>query len=133
MSKVTKVVGKISHEIAKKYDLYDYENRNIVQSLDLYAHIQKHISEFKSIDSYNNSVFNVDKIINNPYFVYYDSSRNSLQYYKEIDEFTCVVVKLNIRKNKDIYVSTIYPVNKLKIEKLKRKQLIEKYTYHGEF
>ena len=46
---------------------------------------------------------------------------------------TCVVVKLNIRKNKDIYVSTIYPVNKLKIEKLKRKQLIEKYTYHGEF
>lgn len=133
MGKVIKIVGKISHEVASKYNLYEYENRDIVQSLDLYVHIQKHISEFKSIDSYNNSVFNVDKIINDPYFVYYDISRNSLLYYKEIDEFTCVVVKLNIRKNKDIYVSTIYPVNKLKIEKLKRKQLLEKYMYHGEF
>lgn len=114
---ITKVVGKISDDIVEKYKLYDYRNRKIVQSLDLYAHIYKHLNEFKSIDSYNHTISNITDIINDPRFVYYDKERNSLLYFKKIDENVCTVVKLNLRKNKDIYISTVYPVSEKKIQK----------------
>ena len=66
--RIKKVVGTLSNDIVEKYKLYEYKNKPIIQSLDLYAHIHKHIKEFKSIDSFNKSIFNVDKIIKNPYF-----------------------------------------------------------------
>lgn len=113
--RIKKVVGKISDEIVEKYNLYDYRNMEIIQSFDLYQHIQKHIYEFESIDSYNHTISNIPKIISEPLFVYYDSERNSLLYFKKIDENICVVVKLNLRKNKDTYISTIYPLSEAKI------------------
>lgn len=122
--KIVKIVGRISHDIAKRYNLYEYENQEIIQSLDLYAHVLKHINEFNSVDSYNNAVLNVEKIIEDPYFVYYDKQRNSLQYFKEIDEDVCAVVKLKLREKDDNYISTIYPVSKNKINKLKEKSYI---------
>lgn len=122
--KIVKIVGKISHEVAEKYNLYEFENQEIVQSLDLYAHVLKHIKEFDSVDSYNNAILNIEKIIKDPYFVYYDRERKSLQYFKEIDENVCAVVKLKLREKDDNYVATVYPVSKNKIDKLKAKSYI---------
>lgn len=115
--RINKIVGKISNEIVEKYKLYDYKNKEIIQSLDLYVRVAKHAKEFESVDSFNHTLSNVSKVILEPYFVYYDSSRNSLLYFKEIDENVCVVVKLNLRKNKDTYVATVYPISKNKIQK----------------
>ena len=115
--RINKIVGKISNEIVEKYKLYDYKNKEIIQSLDLYVHVAKHAKEFESVDSFNHTLSNVSKVILEPYFVYYDSPRNSLLYFKEIDENVCVVVKLNLRKNKDTYVATVYPISKNKIQK----------------
>lgn len=117
--RINKIVGKISDDIVEQYKLYDYRGRNIVQSLDLYLHITKHIPEFESVDSYTNTMSNIENIIANPYFVYHDPHKNSLLYFKEIDENICVVVKLNLRKNKDNYIATVYPISKSKIEKYK--------------
>lgn len=122
--KIVKIVGKISHAVAEKYNLYEFENQEIVQSLDLYAHVLKHINEFNSVDSYNNAVLNIENIIKDPFFVYYDKKRNSLHYFKEIDEEVCAVVKLKLREKDDNYVATIYPVSKHKINKLKEKSYI---------
>lgn len=122
--RIVKIVGKISHEVAEKYNLYEFENQEIVQSLDLYAHVLKHIKEFDSVDSYNNAILNIEKIIKDPYFVYYDRERKSLQYFKEIDENVCAVVKLKLREKDDNYVATVYPVSKNKIDKLKAKSYI---------
>ena len=80
--RILKIVGKISDEIINKYKLYDYKDKNIVQSLDLYIH-----------------------------------TLNSLLYFKKLEEYVCVVVKLNFKKNKDCYIATIYPINKKKIER----------------
>ena len=115
--KINKVVGVISDDIVDKYKLYDYRGREIVQSLDLYIHIAKHIKEFESVDSYNHAVSSIPEIISKPKYVYYDSNRNSLLYFKKIDENVCLVVKLKLRKNKDTYVATIYPINENKIQK----------------
>lgn len=121
----TKIVGKISDEVIEKYKLYDYRNKNIVQSLDLYVHIAKHVKEFKSIDSYYNTISNIENIISHPFFVYYNKKRNSLLYFKKIDEEVCVVVKLILRENKDSYVASIYPVSENKIQKCIEQSYIE--------
>lgn len=68
----------------------------------MYKHIEKHIPEFKNLDSYKSPIKNIEKIINNPNFVYYDYNKKSLLYFKEIKEDVCVVVKLKLRKNKKI-------------------------------
>lgn len=117
--RINKIVGKISDEVVERYKLYDYRNKEIVQSLDLYIHVAKHAKEFESVDSFNHTLSNISEIISNPYFVYHDPSRNSLLYFKEIDENVCIVVKLNLRKNKDSYVATVYPISKNKIDKYK--------------
>lgn len=118
-SRINKIVGKISDEVVEKYKLYDYRNKEIIQSLDLYIHVAKHAKEFESVDSFNHTLSSIPEIILKPYFVYYDSSRNSLLYFKELDENVCIVVKLNLRKNKDSYVATVYPISKTKIDKYK--------------
>ena len=115
--RVLKIVGRISDEVVERYKLYDYRNMEITQSLDLYLHVAKHVPEFESVDSYNLAMSSISEIISNPYFVYYDPHRNSLLYFKEIDENVCVVVKLNLRKNKDTYVSTVYPISEQKIQR----------------
>lgn len=115
--KIKKIVGRISDEVVEKYELYDYRDKEIVQSLDLYLHVAKHVPEFESVDSYNHTMSNIPEIIANPYFVYYNPRKNSLLYFKEIDEDVCVVVKLNLRKNKDIYIATVYPISKRKIQR----------------
>ncbi len=116
---IYKVVGTISNEIINKYKLFEYKHLPIIQTLSLYIHVAKHVNEFLSIDSYNNTITNIPKIIDDPNFVYYDPHKLSLLYFKELKEDVCVVVKLNLRKNKNPYVATVYPVNKRKIEKLK--------------
>lgn len=129
---IRKIVGivdinKIDKNIVKKYKLATYQNQKIIQDMNLYLHTYKHIKEFKSIDNYNDAISNVDKIIREPYYIYYDKNKNSLLYFKEINEDVCAVVKLNLRKNKDTYVSTIYPVNKTKIDRLKQREVNNKY------
>ena len=121
---IKRIVGRISDDVVEQYKLYDYRGEEIIQSLDLYSHVHKHIHEFKSVDSYNNAVLNIDKIIQPPYFVYYEKEKNSLHYFAEVDEFTCVIVKISLKKNKDTYVSTIYPISKEKIDRYKEKSYI---------
>ena len=115
--KIKKIVGRISEEWIERYKLYDYYGVEIIQSLDLYLHVAKHVKEFESVDSYNHTMSSIPKIISEPDFVYYDPNRKSLLYFKKIDENVCVVVKLNLRKNKDTYVATIYPISENKIQK----------------
>ena len=62
---------------------------------------------------------NIDKIISSPYYVEYDKKRNSLKYYGKVDQYVCVVVRLD---KKEYFVSTFYPLSKKKIDKLKSKE-----------
>lgn len=126
--RINKIIGYVSKEVAEQYNLQEYEDQEIIQSLDLYVHTHKHIKEFNSVDSYNKTMTNIDLIIKSPYFVYYEKDRKSLLYFKEIDEYVCAVVKLKLRKNKENYVATVYPLSKNKVEKFKEKAVYEKYV-----
>ena len=122
-----KKLGKINEKYIEEFKLYKHKDKIITQSLDLYIHVQKHIKQFQSIDSYNNTIFNIEKIISNPDFVYFDKEKNSLRYFKYIDEYVCAIIKLTNKR--ELYIATIYPVNKKTIDKLEQKQLLEKYSY----
>ena len=134
---IKKVVGKINidvidKDIVDKYDLKVYQNTAIIQDMNLYLHTYKNLKEFKTIDNYNYAIFNIDKIIKDPYYVFYDNEKKSFLYFKEMNEDVCAVVKLNIKKNKDTYVSTLYPINKNKIQKYKNKELMDKYIKNND-
>lgn len=111
-----KIVGQISEETATENNIPEFANVEIVQSTKLDIHTNKHASEFFSIDSYYKTLMNINEIINNPYYIEYDEKKQSLKYYGKIEQYVCVVVKLD---KKGPFVSTVYPQGKTKIDKLK--------------
>lgn len=119
---ITKEIGYIDEEICEKFNLSKTIDRRIIQSFDLYLHIQKHMPDFKDIDIYNNIATNLDKLLINPIFVFYDRKKNSLLYYSHMSIYVCLVVKLC--DSKSSYIATIYPVNENKIRKMKEKSYI---------
>lgn len=127
MGEFSKLVGYISKEAIISYELKEQLNKPILQSLKLYKHTAKHVEDFKSVDSFNKTMSNINKIISDPYFIYYDKKKQSLRYYKCLDEFVCVIVKLTNKKH--LYVFTVYPVSQDKIHKLEWEQNREKYEY----
>lgn len=114
----TKIVGKINSKFCKDNNITNYSNMKIVQSFGLVKHVQKHINDFTDVNSYNLTMSSLDKIINKPYFVSYDSVKNSIKYYGQVKQYVCIVVNLT---NTEAYISTFYPVNKKTIDKLKKK------------
>ncbi len=112
-----KIVGTISEAIAESNGIPQYANKDILQSVKLDIHTNKHANDFFSIDSYHSTLINIDKVIEKPYYVEYDSKKNSLKYYGKTDQYVCIIVKLD---KKAIYVSTFYPQSKAKIDKLKK-------------
>ena len=114
----TKIVGSIESKHCKKYNISQYANYKIEQSLGLIYHVQKHMNDFISVDSFNITMASITQIISRPYFVYYDPVKNSLKYFKKIKEYICVVVNI---VGDGALVSTVYPVNKKNIDKLKNK------------
>lgn len=83
--KNNKIVGYISDKVSNAFDLKKYINKEITQSTKLDIHTNKHANDFFSIDSYHNTLINIDKILANSYHVEYDSNKKSLKYYGNID------------------------------------------------
>ena len=127
MGNVNKLVGYILEQAIISSELSVHLNKPILQALKLYKHTSKHVEDFKSVDSYNNTMSNIDKVISDPYFIFYDKEKQSLRYYKMLDEYVCVIVKLTNKRH--LYVQTVYPVSIDKIQKLEWEQNREKYEY----
>ena len=90
----------------------------ILFNLGLVYHVQKHTSNFLNLNNYTDALSNISKVIASPIFVYFDSARNSIRFYKKLQQYVCVVV--NIDKTV-AHVATVYPINKKKIDRLKKK------------
>ena len=115
----SKEVGRLDKKFCNKYGLENCTNFKIVQSLGLIYHAQKHMNDFVSVDSFNETMLKIKDVISYPYFVYYDTQKNSLKYYKKIVEYVCVVVNIT---STEAFVSTAYPINKKNIDKLKNRR-----------
>jgi hypothetical protein len=98
-NKTTKIVGYVDKKIAYDNNIIEYAEKDIVQSTKLDIHTNKHAADFFSIDSYHNTLININEIIKNPYYVEYDSKKDSLKYYGKVDQYVCVIVKIKEKKN----------------------------------
>ena len=126
-NKKSKIVGYINDNIADEWNINAYSGNPIYQSSSFFKHVQRHIKDFESIDSFQNALINVQDIILNPNFVCYNNTNKSLEYYKKLNEFVCIAVKLNEKNNK-FYVTTLYPVRKDRAEKKLEKNMLNKYV-----
>ena len=115
---IEKRIGTVSKEICDRYNIHEFQGFEIYQELRVYRHVEKHAKEFKSIGNFQSAIFNIEKMIANSLFVYYDKIRKSLQYFGEINEYVCYVVKIKIKKNR-CYLATLYPISKEKLNRIK--------------
>lgn len=118
-----KIVGKITEEIANRHNMSDYKNRPIVQSLDFYIHIAKHVKEFKSVDNYILALDNIEHVLKEPEFTFYDKTRESILYYGVTNDNVCYVIKLNLSKD-SCYLASLYPISKKKLERQRERSYL---------
>ena len=128
------VLGKINDDIIKKWHLDDYKYKNIVFYEERKKHIEKHKIQYTNEFEYYNVLNNLNNIIKNPDYVYYDVDKKGLEYYKKIKNN--VLVAIRIAQGFELKIKSIYPVTDKKIENRKKKEqealqkaLIQKYKH----
>lgn len=128
------ILGEISQDIIDKWYLDKYKNKKIVFYLDRKEHCKEHLKQYAKEEDYYYVMANLENIINNPDYTYYDVNKKGLEFYKKMKENVLVAVRIS--PGNELKVKSVYPVSDLKIEnrKKKEKQAIEaalkdKYTY----
>jgi hypothetical protein len=111
------VIGKIPESIIIQYNLSSYRGKNIIMYNDRYQYIEKHKHEFISDESFDNSVNAIPAIIQSPDYVFIDTNKKGIEFYKKIDEHTCVAVRMGAT----LKVKSMYPVTETKINNRKKK------------
>ncbi len=119
-----KQVGIITKNIADKHNLYEYNQRPIMQSLDFYVHIAKHVKDFKNVDNYITALNAISDVLSTPEFTFYDKKRQTILYYGVTTEIVCYVVKLNIDKDY-CFLASLYPISQNKLEKIKERSYMK--------
>ncbi len=120
----SKQVGMITEKVAERHHLHEYVNRPIMQSLDFYVHIAKHIKDFKNVDNYMTILKKIPDVLKKPEFTFYDKNRQTILYFGKINEVVCYVVKLNVRKDY-CFLATLYPISQNKLDKYKEKSYLK--------
>lgn len=119
--KILKQVGIITEQIATEHKLKQYTDIPIMQSLDFYCHIAKHIKEFKCPENYMSALNNISNVLSNPEFTVFDKTRKTLLYYGKLGDNTCYVVKLNLDKDYS-YLASLYPISEKKMTRQKERK-----------
>ena len=81
---------------------------------------ERHINDYPSDDAYYFVMASLEEIIQNPDYVFYDESKQGLEYYKKINSDILVAIRVN--DGRELKVKSIYPVEKEKIENRKKKE-----------
>lgn len=130
-----RILGKVSKEVAEKWEIYDYENKTIVIYPDKKEHAkERHLNDYEKEEDYYYVMDSLEEIINNPDYVFYDKSKKGLEYYKKVK--VNVLVAVRVVPGKELKVKSVYPVEPEKIENRKKKEeqmkLYNKYVIRVE-
>ena len=138
--RIVKIMGIVTKNIAEKWYLDEQKNKTILQEADIFKHIAPHAEQYESIESLNYTMEHMSDVINKPDFVFYNVSKNGIEYYKKLMENVVVVVTPS--KKRELYISSVYPVDDIKIanrrnrenseikkaKKKQEKEMLEKYS-----
>ena len=125
------VLGKVSKDIAKKYDIDEYANKKIVIYDDTRRHCQKkHLKEFGNPKTFYYIMNNLEDIINNPDNVFYIKSKDILEYYKTFA--FGITVRVKIQPGNELKVKTVFTVSQTKIDNRVKREQYNKYVINNE-
>lgn len=129
-----RVLGKVNKDVAEKWYLDKYINKKIVFYDDRLEHCKEHINNYEKEEDFYYVYDNLEQIITNPDYVYYDTAKRGLEYYKKLK--SNILVAVRIKDANELKVKSFYPVTDTKIENRQKKEvkamndaLIEKYKY----
>lgn len=117
-------VGELTQEQIDTLNI-DMKPRNIKFAYDRISHCEKHKSDFINIESYNYSMQNIPQIINIPDYIGYNPQNNSIEYIKQLGDLTLVAIRL--KQQGDLFLRSIYPISKSKLENGIKRNRIQKY------
>ena len=116
-----RILGQINNEIIEQWELYEHKNKKIVMYPEAKAHSKdRHINDYPSIEDYYIVMDSLEKIIQNPDYVFYDKSKKGLEFYKKIK--SNILVADRVDDGKELKVKSVYPVENTKIENRKKKE-----------
>lgn len=116
-----RILGQINNEIIEQWELYEHKNKKIVMYPEAKEHSKdRHINDYPSIEDYYIIMDSLEKIIQNPDYVFYDKSKKGLEFYKKIK--SNILVAIRVDDGKELKVKSVYPVENTKIENRKKKE-----------
>ena len=119
---ISKKIGYVTKKVAEELNLPDQIWKPIKITPALFEHIAKHSEEYKNAGSCLYTLENLSNIVDEPNYVFYNKRNKSIEYYKFLQEYVSLIVKVTNKKN--LYVASVYPVKKIKIEnRLEKKKL----------
>ena len=121
--RIVKIMGNVTQSIAKKWYLDEQTDKIILQEAGLFKHIAPHAEQYESIESLNYTMEHMEDVIKNPDFVFYNTKKNGIEYYKKLIENVVVVVTPT--RKRELYISSVYPVDESKISNRKIRELSE--------
>lgn len=116
-----RILGEVSDDIVEQWDILDQNGKKIVMYPEAKEHSkERHIDEYPSEEDYYFVMASLEEIIDNPDYVFYDKSKQGLEYYKKITEHILVAIRVN--DGRELKVKSVYPVEQEKIENRKKKE-----------
>lgn len=110
-----KYVGNLSKTIAEKCEILEHSGKKIIVYEDRIKHVvEKHYNDFENLNALMKAYYAIPYVIKNPDFCFYNKKTKGLEYYKNLDNNLCVVVRINA--GKVLKIRSWYPANKGKIK-----------------
>ncbi len=114
-----RILGEVSDAIVEQWNILEQKGKKIVMYPEAKEHSkERHINEYPSEEDYYFVMASLEEIIKDPDYVFYDKSKQGLEYYKKIRKHILVAIRVN--NGRELKVKSVYPVEPEKIEE-KRK------------
>lgn len=116
-----RILGEISNEVVQQWNILEHKGKKIVMYPEAKEHSKdRHINDYPNEEDYYFVMDSLEEIIRQPDYVFYDKSKQGLEYYKKIDSNILVAVRVN--NGRELKVKSVYPVETEKIENRKKKE-----------
>lgn len=116
-----KYIGILKPEIADYWGIPEHKNKPILVFDNKKDHVlARHGDDFGSEEIVDSVYESLSSIIKKPDYVFYDSVKKGLEYYKNISPNVCVAVRVN--PGSVLKVKSWYPVKQSKIDNRKKKE-----------
>ncbi len=122
------ILGRVNKKVIESYNVPpEFLNKKIVLYPNDKRHCEKrHLNDFDNKEHFYYVMSNLDYILDEPDLVYFNSEKNTIEYYRELGKNISIRIRVDL--GEELKVKTLFPVEQDKIDDRKQRLLIDKYT-----